>query len=45
MGHVKGLQNKDDLSLRGPHLITEEMQKYGAWGPFHELGHNHQWNK
>ncbi|KAG2445002.1 hypothetical protein HYH02_008872 [Chlamydomonas schloesseri] len=19
------------------------LRKYGAWGPFHELGHNHQW--
>ncbi|KAG2496962.1 hypothetical protein HYH03_004968 [Edaphochlamys debaryana] len=25
-------------------LNTTWLQTYGAWGPYHELGHQHQWN-
>ena len=34
MGHLRHHQGLIDLE----HIRTE-----GSWGPFHELGHNHQW--
>ena len=24
-------------------LNVDHLREHGTWGPFHELGHNHQW--
>jgi len=32
------------LNHHGGLLDLEQIRLQGSWGPFHELGHNHQWN-
>ena len=45
MGFVSALHVKNEPTQRGPLMTTTEMKKKGSWGPFHEIGHNHQWNR